>query len=313
MSAFLDQLRSKWTAPAAVAHKFRMQYDESAPQAYAFFESTDDQMFYYPAIREATGIDTRILCYICDGKPGVWYAHNFAHAIHKTDNVICFIDKDLDDFLTIIPPLKGDRLFVTEYYAVENYVCTETAVRVLLREYILLPEDDPKIEEIVTEFRKCASDFYAHIMPLMAWAIERRRAGEQVIFANIGGSLSKCFCFDGLDVKPLPQCHSIFRAECGHAVDASDAAIVSGVIDELQRREPKTWVRGKFEMWVFLNFVNTVWNNLRGYPISVRKRVKKTIHLSADNIFSILAGKVALPKGLLEFLGSNLGQPRRTT
>jgi hypothetical protein len=111
MSDFLDQLRAKWTTPAVVTHKFRMQYDESASQAYAFFESTDDQIFYYPAIREAVGTHTKILCYICDGKSGVWHAHNFAHATHKTANMICFVDKDYDNLVKINPPLQGDKLF----------------------------------------------------------------------------------------------------------------------------------------------------------------------------------------------------------
>jgi hypothetical protein len=66
-------------------------------------------------------------------------------------------------------------------------------------------------------------------------------------------------------------------------------------------------------MWVFLNYVNTVWDSLKGYPISGKRKIKKTIHLSADNIFGILCGKVALPEGLLQFLRLNLkGLPETT-
>lgn len=265
MSDFLDQLRSKWTAPSAVIHKFRLQYDETSGLIYAFFESTDDQTFYYPAIRNTTEVNTKILSYVCDGKSGVLSACSFANANHKLQNVIFFIDKDLDDFIET-HLAKNEKLFVTEYYAIENYICNESALKVLLREYILLPEDDPKNDEILAEFGKCLSEFYDHILPLMAWAIERRRAGEEVIFGNIGASLSKCFCFDGVKVIPVSECHSIFRSECGHANDVSDPAIVSDVVSELRLREPKTWVRGKFEMWFFVNFVNTVWDNLKGYP-----------------------------------------------
>jgi hypothetical protein len=308
MSDFLDQLRAKWTAPVAVTHKFRLEYDETTSQVYAFFESTDDQMFYSAAIRKKT--DAKILSYICDGKSGVLYAYSFLRASRKSQNVICFIDKDLDDLTGTHLPIGG-CLFVTEYYAIENYICAESALRVLLRDYILLPADNPKNDEILAEFGTCLSEFYDDIRPLMAWAIERRRAGTEVVFGNLG-SLKKCFCFDGLRAKPLSACHTIFRSECGHAIDASDAATVLSVIDELRLREPKSWVRGKFEMWVFLNFVNTIWDNLKGYPIS-KKKVKKTINITVDNIFGILCDKIDFPESLLKFLESNLKRLPETT
>jgi hypothetical protein len=305
MSDFLDNLRSKWTAPSVVIHKFRLQYDEESSQVYAFFESTDDQTFYSPAIRNSIEMGTKILSYICDGKSGVLYAYNFAHTHRKLRNVVGFVDKDFDDLIGA--PLPNEEgIFVTEYYSIENYICTESAFRVLLRDYIMLPEDDSKNDAILQEFRRCLSEFYDDIKPLMAWAIERRRAGKEVVFGSMGSSLKKCFCFDGLRAKPHVECHRMFRSECGHAADVSDETIMLDIVEELGLREPKAWVRGKFEMWVFVNFANAIWDHLKGYPISNKRRVRKTINLSVENAFSLLCGKMTFPESLVRFLEANL-------
>jgi hypothetical protein len=305
MSGFLNFLRAKRASAAAVTLKFRLQYKEVSEDIYAFFESTDDAIFYLSDLRHALRPDAEIHRFICDGKAGVCYALHFAESTGRLRNAVFFVDKDLDDFVGE-DIVTHERLFRTSYYSIENYIATEEAFKVIWEEHIQLPATSGAFKKALAGFRRAYRHLYTNLRPLTAWVIERRRERCDVLLANLNSGLECCFEFKDFILGSKAEFDQTFKTWCGHTSDQSTTSVVVHIDKELRKLPPKTWVRGKFELWLFLIYTNAVWKSLVGMPISRKKKVKKTLHLSNDNIFSLVGSKIRRPDGLSEFLATNL-------
>jgi hypothetical protein len=109
MGSFLDSLRKCRTVPVAIRLRFVQEYDANTPSVYAFFESTDDRTFYEPSIRSHSPEGARLFTYLCDNKAGVYYQYDQAERSGKLKNVVCFVDKDIDDLGNLAWPIKRIR------------------------------------------------------------------------------------------------------------------------------------------------------------------------------------------------------------
>jgi hypothetical protein len=301
MSEFLDDLRRSRTAIQTVKFKFRLQSDKTKKDIHAFFESTDDKAFYWSFLDQKKLPNITVFAYVCDGKPGVIQSRNFVRDIGKTKGTLFFVDKDLDD-LWLSPYTDYEMTFVTDVYSIENYLCTDAVLKHILDFHVFLPETDENYPKIVNRLSGVLCDFYNHILPLVTWAVAARRAGQSVLFANHGNNLGRCFEISGGSLNPLDNHEEQFCSICAIDMTIIQAKSLVGVREELLALSPKSWSRGKFELWVFLAYVNQVWLSLTGHPSSEKKKIKQTVHFSHDNVFSILYGVVAWPLGLETYI-----------
>jgi hypothetical protein len=302
MTNFVQALRKKRVSSSAVHWKFSLQYRKGDNRVYAFFESTDDVTFYYYHIAQALPPNTKLFTYICDGKSGVLSAVNFSSQKQKTENTIFFVDKDLDDFCDLV--IEDDRVFCTEFYSIENYLCGDRAVEVIWREYVKLDVHDNRLKKYQGKLRRALGSFYTKMRPLMAWAVARRRAGHQVIFQNLH-DLDCCFSLKGMKLKCRTRYAQRFRSACA----PSDKLTMPKERKEWEAKfaqsSPKTWIRGKYEAWMFARLANAMWEGLVGQKISGKKKVKKTASINQDLLFG-LAAKLPPPDGFSLFLSSAL-------
>lgn len=311
MGQFLDELRASRSEPAAIHQRFRLEYDERSDNIYAFFESLDDWQFYRaPIISRAQA--ARINVYLCGNKDGVWSAYTFAERRSTLKNVVCFVDKDLDDFCAEALPVK-DRIYVTQCYSIENHLCTRSAIDIFLNVVVGLPDTHPTREAILKEFEESLSEFQGILLPVFAWAIASRCKGMKIVFDNVGPDLSSCLEYEGFRIKEKQDICEFFRGRCrgGRSESSDEDSLVNDSEvtqwkDALRSRDPKTWVRGKYELWFTLRFMNRVWAELRGQLVTDRRKVKTTLNLSPDNIFITLGDKLSPPAGLAEFLRKNI-------
>jgi hypothetical protein len=305
MGDFLESLKSARFTPVAIRQRFRIEYNSARADVYAFFESTDDATFYRRHIVDHMRPEGRLRIYFCGNKRSVWYQYEFAEQENKLVNTVFFVDKDLDEITGHALPTR-QRIFVTDYYAIENYICTEEAVLSALEEVIFLPDEHDKYGLIIQQFRDGFGELATLLRPVFSEVILLRRHNNLVLFSDFGDGLSPCFEMVGLRAEPLPDWTHTFRIRCKYDATALLPADLKAVESVLASKPPNEWIRGKFALWYFLHFIENLWLSLVGTPINDRKKIKKTVNLKADTIFLSMQGRHPVPKGLKEFLSMNI-------
>jgi hypothetical protein len=178
---------------------------------------------------------------------------------------------------------------------------------VFLNVIVGLPRDSPTTSSILDKFDGCLSSFQRAMLPVFAWAVAASRAGTKIVFANVGPSLDGCFERDDFGVRARFDLVEYFRIKCageGDAVaNAGETDLWAAIMAKL---EPKMWLRGKYELWFTLGFMNEAWEGLVGYLVTDRRKIKKTLHLIPDNVFQVLGDKALPPQGLRECLRANI-------
>jgi hypothetical protein len=249
---------------------------------------------------------SQIKVYYCGNKHGVWQAYSFAERRATLKNVVCFVDKDLDEFCAAELPAR-DRLFVTQFYSIENYLCTPSGVDTFLGIVVGLANDSPVKAALLAKFGESLAQFQRVMLPVLAWAVASRIRGAKIVFANVGPSLDCCIALEDFQPREKYDLVEFFQGKCidDHELSATKAE-VSHWIEILTRMEPKTWLRGKYELWFVIKFMNETWEGLAGQLLTDRRKIEKAFHLSADNVFAVLGDKLAPPLGLSEFLQKNI-------
>ncbi|WP_158792054.1 DUF4435 domain-containing protein [Granulicella sp. L60] len=311
MGNFLDDLKTARYAPVAIRQRFRIEYDEAREDAYAFFESTDDGTFYRKQIFQYLPSAGRLRIYYCGNKRSVWYHYEFAEQERKLKNTLFFVDKDLDDFTGHALPCRS-RVFVTDLYAVENYLCTEETLTSVLEELIFLPDEQNRHSRILKEFTDGFNDIASQLRPLFAEIILLRQLNANISFSDFGDSLSPCFEMVELKPGPVSDWDKIFRTRCKYDPSSLSSADIREKADWLAEKPHHEWMRGKFALWFFLRFVGELWGSLVGELINDRKKIKKTVDMQSDNVFLIMQGRHPLPRGLEQFITNNICQDQNS-
>lgn len=305
MGSFLDHLKAARYRPVAIRQRFRLEYNESTNDVYAFFESTDDATFYRQPITQEISSGGRLRTYLCGNKASVWFHYQFAAQEGKLRNALFFVDKDLDDLSGSAYPVVP-RVFVTQWYAIENYICDVSALRAVMSEIIFIDEESQAYADAISQFTKGLQNLSVALRPLFAEVIELRRRNVEVVLNNFGSSLAKCFLLDDLELVPQPNWQDVFRDVAKYSKEDCDRAAVAICYREISGLDNRSWLRGKFAMWYFLEFVEQLWANLVGMMINEKKKVKKTLTLSAENVFAIMQNRHPWPAGLDAYLAANV-------
>ena len=95
------------------------------------------------------------------------------------------------------------------------------------------------------------------------------------------------------------------RRQCGAAATGAEWIDVRKVCKELQRTDPKEYVRGKFELWFFVKFVARLEQELRNSG-NRRLRPKSVVTISNSNAVDLLATRCQIGSRLKSFLEANL-------
>ena len=152
--------------------------------------------------------------------------------------------------------LLADKcLFWTEHYSIENYlVCEETLV-IIWTELMRLPRQDGRLNGILTAFEVASASFNDAMTPVMAWIIWLKRQGHKVNLNDV--SMDNILATDRDCISTLVPgwAEHILAASNTHGVVYREEC-VAGVCKELLGKRPKTYVRGKCELWWFIKFLN---------------------------------------------------------
>lgn len=312
----VDLLRNEAKSPHAVFHQFILTQSKSANDArFLFFEGEDDPVFYIGQILP-------YLCnreyheFVCNGRDGVIKLHDLcARDGRSTDRTLFFIDKDHSDILSPQATLPT-CFFQTECYSFENYIVCESVFRRFWVERLHLQSTDARYANWLKRFKGLSCSFASRMRLLMAIVLIGRGVdGRSTVKLNLNNvKLEKVISIDfkAERVRWLPRGgHNFFAAS-----NLRDSSIfVRG--DEirhvyrkfLREKNPKCYIRGKYELWFFVQFLSMLSRTLGDKAAANAtglQRAKPSEIICFANCLNSLSALTPCPAELTAFLAECL-------
>lgn len=294
-------VRSK-KSDTAIVHEFSLAYNEQEEQLHIFLEGDEDKLYYLPIIRRLHS-DRILHVYVCDGKRGVVTARNDVYSGEYNKNLcLFFVDRDFDDYLGVQINLD-DHTFVTKYYSIENYLVTPESLEVILTDFVGLPKNSNEYRKICASFDKGYNIFSRKLRGFLALTLGHREAEVKVNLNNIDLKKIVVVLEDG-GLGKKKKSFETFLKNCGieNAERASFSRLKAWCC-KLNDDPVKVWLRGKFELWYFVQFLRVELRRLVRANVEVNgKRIRTPAIVSTGQYFEALGGRIKVPVELDEFL-----------
>ena len=165
MPNFASVLKEAKVGRVQVIHEFLTNWDPFKNRLHCFYEGREDEIFYRAFVTARSG--AQLMAYICGSKDEVYGVLTSVASHPGCEQSLFFVDKDLSDVLNEIRQ-QHQRLFVTHYYSVENYLVRQEVLGRFCRDFIHCRGLVCDHNQSCADFATAVSDFYAHILPLMA-------------------------------------------------------------------------------------------------------------------------------------------------
>lgn len=301
---FLSRLNASRDSSISTYHVFLLQYKSGADDVHVFVEGHDDISFYTHLIRRYIAPNRRIFMHECGNKRSVYETHqNIDRNIGTRKGQLFFVDKDLSDILGESYPSEMN-IFVTEHYSIENYLVSEEMLFDVWNELFRFKETRVDFEIVREKFHEELRKFHEVAQSITVWIILVRRSGYRPSLDNI--AFSKICFFDneisfkvrevavGANLVPL------LEGLCKLTTPSEYSVTVSAIQMELSGMNPKSYIRGKFELWFFVNFVERLLKSLEDIGVKTKTQINES------NAIEVLGPRLRPPSHLEEFIKSNV-------
>ncbi len=304
--AFIDKLRSARTSKTTVLHKFLTQYDPRAKRVYLFVEGDADQAFYRAQLSRHLPEGVSPFFYNCEGKKRVFdaYADILSRYPHIS-TALFFVDKDLDDILG--RPWPSDpRIFTTDLYAIENYAVARACFERYLSDHVKIRNVELESAVLLDQFDEQLAKFHKLSLPIMAWILIMRRQGESVILNDV--DFGKLFRLDAGELKRRSKRGTLnYLKRVTQCSQDCDWRTLRQASLELSRFAPKRYIRGKFEAWWFVAFVNHICDAASRVAAEQGGAVVRVSQLSSATMIQLLSESAIAPTSLSNFFTFHFG------
>jgi hypothetical protein len=283
-------------------HKFLTHYDPNSDRVFAFVEGEADEVFYRAQIHKYVADQGQIFIYNCDGKENVYDAYQDIIAKYPTCQRVLFVlDKDLDDIIGAQWP-SDPRIFTTEYYSIENYVVTKQALHRYFKDYVKVRRVDIDLEAALVSFDEGLNAFHRRMLPVMAWIVVAKRSGARIVLNDLNPGEMLAVSGDTTARKSGCRAVAYLCRVCQANPNVAFWKLIRRTLRELQRLPAKSYVRGKFEAWWFVEFGQRMLEGLRRVVQEAGGSVRVSAQLHASTFVQLLAGSVTTPAALDKFL-----------
>jgi hypothetical protein len=309
--SFTDLLRGARTSRVSVLHKFLTNYDPNSDRIFVFVEGYPDQAFYGAQVQKYVPDSKRVFIYNCEGKHNVYdtYSHVVTRYPH-CERTLFFVDKDVDDIIGQQWP-SDPRIFVTECYSIENYIVCRDSLSRYLRDYVKLRRVDVDMNVVLSQFEARLNEFHILILPIMAWIVIQRRAGNRVRLSDFRpGELFRVSDV-GISRQPKRCAIKYLTRVTGTSASGPVFRRMRATNAELRRLPAKVYVRGKFEVWWFVEFAHRIIEGLMKVAGEVGGSVSVQAPLNESTSIQLLAPGVPTPTSLDAFLKFHLNRASR--
>lgn len=246
--AFVERLKAARRSSAVLKAKL-ITLRSDLPDVMVLAFEGDDEIIYGQWIRRIRP-GLRYEPFPCGGKKEVKGLKNSLNRDldQLGKNVFFFVDRDYDDLMGFDSP---DGVFMTDTYAVENYLVTDGVLQELLRDEFPCHARPDLRQDIVRIF----NEDYAKFLRLTA-AINKRLYVARRVPVELAGrlpkglrSLAKVQIQNVEGVNVSPEEVVVYKRE-----PALDETV--GLAEAFDQLEPRLRYRGKFAIKFFLEWLN---------------------------------------------------------
>lgn len=308
--SFLQSLKDASTSPIASYIRFLQEYKRTDKALHLFIEGNDDPSFYTNFIKNIAGKKYELYFYNSKNKKGVYENYNKINwDIYHKNKVLFFVDKDYSDILEL-SYVSDENIFVTKFYSIENYLVNVKILRRILIDLLHIT-DTSTINDIIKTFKTEHKVFCKQMHILSSWIIYHRSKNNNIPLSKV--NLSHVFSFDQ-DLKINRQCKpqgikllTYLNNKTGNSDTTEcwkEIKIIYKQITSIHKE--KVHLRGKFEIWFLIAFVNELIENVNSSKSRGEQKLKMNINLSKSNAVEILGSRLDIPKDLKKFVKYNL-------
>ena len=310
--SFADDLRTARRSAATAYHEFLIAYNPHGRIIHCFFEGQDDPSFYMNYLSGNVPSGWKILIYRCNNKKAVYDTYlKVSMQNIRPGECLFFVDKDHSDYVNEILP-RSQQIFVTEFYSTENYIVSARMIERVWVELFHQSSTTGEFSLVTKKFNEQLSRFYRSVLVIMAWAIYMKRIGSPPTLNSL--DLTKLFQF-GPDLV-MNKKRDTFRllqyldSVCQVTTPPSSAKHVRSIAKMLLAREPKTYIRGKFEIWFFVQFLRALEDHCREMAGHLCTAFNVRTNISTKNAIEVLGPRLEIPNSLRDFLENNIASLR---
>ncbi|EPT0833112.1 DUF4435 domain-containing protein [Yersinia enterocolitica] len=304
---FLDLMTNAVESPQTALHMFLLKLRNDVKTLHVYYEGKCDNKLYYGLLqRIIKNKDVIIRTVICKNKSKVL---DFRLALQGRANdynrIIYFIDKDIDDICSRSYSLSDD-LHETEYYSIENYVvCNKILSDICIEAFNIanIEAHDGRgfVDFAMEKYNAEEAKFFDAIRIIMSYVVLLRRNSIRVVLDNI--KINELFLVDKdcnlvnkIEVKDYSD---YFSRKTNH--DITPYLIDLDVVEsELSRLEPRVYVRGKYHMSFFCEFMNIIQEHARNCL-----GFKQSFQLFDENLFLFAGPRMSVPESIDMFIRRN--------
>lgn len=303
--SFIETLRNSRSTKTSIIHQFLTSYDPSASSFYLFVEGDPDRTFYR-SIFSRLHRSEKIYVYNCEGKQKVYAA--FREILHRYPDIkrtMFFVDKDVDDIIGKSWP-TDPRIFTTEVYSIENYIAVTECLEKHFQDHVKLRKVEIDTNIVVEKFAEEQARFYRMVTPIMAWIVAMRRKGKVV---NLNGvNLAELFEIRDCTIYRKRRRNTIsYLRRVTQAESTCDWRVLRATTFELLRLQPKTYIRGKFDAWWFVNFIADAYRSLSNIALQGGGSSSQAIQVSTNNLIQVLVASAPTVPALTAFAQFHCG------
>jgi hypothetical protein len=244
-------------------HEFAMNIGKEPINVhFLFFEGNEDPSFYMPHISHRLGARGSRQ-FICNGREHVLKAHEMVQRDGRGHGrSLFFLDKDHSDILGE-PSIDGlQSVFQTAVYSMENYLVSDEVFRAYWTQRLHLSEYDPRFLSYSERANAILCSFRRRNLSVTSLILCGRGIdGRPPVKLNLKNiEPDKVFRIDWS--KQTCHFHKGAYQYFARSTNLNKAGIISTKTlvsvtkANLVSKHPKSYIRGKFELWIFWKILN---------------------------------------------------------
>ncbi|MBY5805566.1 DUF4435 domain-containing protein [Rhizobium leguminosarum] len=302
---YADYLLTEASSDVAAIHEFLILYKEGSSELHLFFEGDEDSLFYVPEIRRrANGND--IYQYDCGGKRNVVAARNFIDENSYDCSCLYFIDRDFDDYLSSQADIT-ENTYITDGYSIENSICHDDAVIIVVQDLLKIKSSDPDYANIVEEIQQCLESFRKACRPLIAWIIAAKEAGLSPNLRNTKGLHRVVSINDDGSSHINTEGFTYFKRQVLGVAASPPFRSVLQWHRLLDMEEHQRWLRGKYIYWFFpVAIVHLAIRLNTNRAVNGRTKIRIPSSFRSGHLFECMGGRIPPPTSLSSFFDRHL-------
>ena len=281
--------------------KIKQAYDFGDPdEVIIVIEGADDELFYRKLVKQILDVGNLVVARAGNKKQVRETYEALDWSMYKRERILFFVDRDYDEIISGTPFRPARNVYVTDCYAIENYVFTEESF-LRLCSYACgnaaLTEDD---EHFIRSLYMDASSVFETALSnvpesLVAW----RMSGLKPNQGNI--KLKEILKFDeGVATQKVGDAIAVIARRCGipeSRVYVSD----SELLDIGERLRCYGDFCSKMSGKVVMQFFKMLSASMVGYCFPSGAKISRN-QLLAPEVFPICVSLTDCPPSLKEFL-----------